>query len=456
MELGKGQGYPVIASIVPNFTDPILGRASDPEARKYALGFPDDVPQNRHEIFCFDPQAIQSCMTVASVIMGGSLDIDIPDIIVEIDGGPRKKEAVELVSDFFECMNQRYENINTFFQSTYLDNVIHGYSLWRYLYTRDSQCNFDVARLDPRTISFVEETSNGYTTIIQRASKNVMKKEDFFKTLPWYGTYREGTMVWMRYDPKYFNLLRLFPYQPPPSVPLMPIILHKTALITFIHVSAYTNLKPPRVMKIGDIKSGYFPQSKPEWEWDLEQAQKIFSENTSGDFIIPGYWDLGVEPSARPKMDDLVKELNYYDELIGIGVGLPLGLLRQTGVRLSTDNVIQTIWLQRIQSFRRFYRTALKMMIERGLFPANGLGRRKIKLNLPPLSADSALTKAQTALTLAQAGLWAKGSEGRRYMSSSIEAMADWDQDVPYDIGQIAGLSPVSSMQDAEPQESAA
>jgi len=381
-------------------------------------------------------------MTVGSVIMGGSLDTDIPEIEVEITRGRRQADAKDLVNDFFENINHKNETINTFILSSYLDNVVHGFSVWRYLYDSDSEFGFDVSRLDPRTLRIVEETSHGYMWIVQRASQHVRTKKDFFGHLPWWGAYREGTIIWMKYDRNYINFMRLFPHQPPPSVPLMPVILHKQALIYYIHLSANTSLNPMKVMKIGDTQSNIMPQSKPQWEHDFEEAERILRENASGDYIIPGYWDLDSGKSQRAKMDDLVKELNYYDELIGIGVGLPLGLLRQTGVRLSTDSVLQTVWLQRIQSLRRTYRSSLKSMLELGLLPANGFSGYKVKLNFPPLSAGGALDKAKTALTLAQAGMWSSGAEARKWLKTAIEQMSDHDQKVPYDDGQIAGLAP--------------
>lgn len=389
-------------------------------------------------------------MNIGSVILGGSLDTDIPEIDVQVTEGPKRSEVKSLIEDYFENMNTRDENIATYIQSSYFDNVVQGFSLWRYLYDRDLEFGFDASRIDPRTIRFVEETSKGYIWIIQHASELVMKEKDFFSTLPWYGAVRSGTMVWMKYDRNYFNFTRLFPYQDPPSVPLMPIILHKMALIYYIHLSANTNIKPNRIVKIGDVKSNIMPKNTTQWEHDFAQAERILTENINGDYIFPGYWDMVVEQANRAKMDDLVKELNYYDELIGIGVGMPLGLLRQTGVRLSTDNVLQSVWLQRIQSFRRSYRSSLKSIIEHGLLPANGYKRNKIKLNLPPLSADSALTKAQAALTIAQAGLWETGAEGRKWLSTSFESMSDSGKQVPYDMGQIAGLAPRVDTENSE------
>jgi len=382
----------------------------------------EDTPRNREIAYEREVITHSSCSIVSSSVSGEGLKIRSED-----------EEAAKICNGWNSKINTQSQTIYDFIDNQYRDNVVHGKGVWRILKNKDLEYKIDLARIDPKTLTYYTHSITGWNMFIQTALKlhdlpnterefYLRKPQNFNeRTSKVYNTRK--VKIWIPDRPEFVVKLSLFSITPMTSA-LGPCV-YKLWILWFMRKLAEKHFAPFLVGKVGDME--HMPDTKPELKTQIASLAAMMKmwRNFSG-VAIPGNQSIESIKMSYEATGDLLKLLNYLDEIIGQAVGLPKPMVSAKGSQISSNRTIESSFLRTIQSYRLKYGIVLKRFYEDVLLPANDINDAEVEIEWPSLRWEEILNIMGAINTAKETGVFKDFNELRR----AAKAVFGWLEEV--------------------------
>lgn len=390
---------------------------TDPDIRKIRKYSVADSPINRE--WCFWNENI--CQTF-SYIVSSSITGKRLRFLTE------NQKALEIIDGFNEQINFSGQTIEDFITDTFIDNIIHGYGVWRILETKDAPYGIDIARVKPRSLTPVYHKKLGYLKFIQRSEYNKQTpntKGGFYSTKyrpPFDETtgtvYDAGTTTEIHIPVESTVFINLF--KKPPIASALHYITYKRWILWYMRKAAEKFWSPTIWVKMGTEE--FHPLDETEYEDAMKDLSRDLAKWSNFRAIVTPF-DQEVKPiETKNKAEEYTTELNYLDEQIIFTLLGSIALIKASGVELATSKTIQEVWLRIIESLRRKYEIQLRKFYTQRLLPLHGINNLKdLTIDWSHLKVESNVEYVQMVNEVYDRG----GFDGKQYIKA-LKVVFPW------------------------------
>ena len=366
-----------------------------------------DNKNNRAILFWKDPVPVSFSYIEAYTIIGNG--------IKEVCDDPGQREKVhEVIQAFNDRINAQRQTIDDVFTRVTTDNNQHGSSVWRILYTDDSEVNLDLARIDPLTFDKRMDDKKGWECFVQAprvvhgtyASKNAfynaMKLPTNIGILPGGTTYPMSMVMPNRIvvpnEPEY--VLEFEFYERPPISTVLDGLLYKQWILWYMKMYSDRYWSPFKVGYVGDPKT-IFPDDPVMMAKQRDDLlSSLLHMRNFGAMATAGYnrvEEMGKNSAASSEV--YPGFVNLIDKQTMYALSGSMGQRDASGNELAVSRTIEQGWLRHNMGLRTRFSRALTDFYVNRLLPANGikLSRQQLHLSFSPMETPK-LVDLMTAI----------------------------------------------------------
>jgi hypothetical protein len=379
---------------------------------KYVMINPDNV-DNRE--FCFwNSSTARSATTItAATIVGDGLRVRCAN-----------EEARKIISGFNKEININGKSIEDYFDSSFIDEIVHAGSFWRVDNFKDLPYKIDIQRLDPKTLTKIKDPKYGYTKYIQtvanyksyRSKKEFYRKAGRFDNLMITSYPKLGKEIHIQDEPSV--LLRTSFFIKPPISPVVQYIGYKKFILYFMRKYSQRLWAPFLLLLAGDPKTNYYYDDPQDMQDAIDDLSEIIPEMVSfGGAAMPGNTVVHeIGKGSAKNSETFVKYIEALDKQIMLGIFSSMGLREASGTELATSRQLREGYNQFLLGLRRRYATRLTRFYTKALLPAHGikLSMEDIEIDYSPLKTDSAAETMQAVQIGVDTGMFKDRNEVRK------------------------------------------
>ena len=285
-----------------------------------------------------------------------------------------KKSIAEKVEKLVQVFNSKVnvagETIYDYLRDEWFDNLVHGRSTWRILRTKEAQTGIDIARVDPLTLTEVEDRVRGYKMFIQRAlahTKQYDTADSFYENYdPLSPPIR--IPVWVKIPREEQVILHSKHFHQAPVKSALKYMIYKLWILKFMRKYGEKHWAPLLIGLIGE--AGKYVPRKKELKEISDKLKTVFEQiHNFSALTLPGYIKVeSIQPAGGGKGGDIyVSYIDMLDRQIMFtffgsmatrdASGRELGT--QRGIREDQFMFLTGIQARRASTLSRFYANVL-------------------------------------------------------------------------------------------------
>jgi len=290
---------------------------------------PQRTPENREVAFWMDTVAQSFAYITINTIMGKGFKVASENIV-----GQNKIRA------FNQKINVNGQTIEDYITDFWLDNIIHGRSVWRI--SKNSKgldgvkMDVDLQRVPPETLRIVRDQINGWRAFVQTTIpyRTFKSPEDFLKgvvdTMP---TRNSMNTIVIPDDPRIVVYGSLF--KKPPMDGVLPFITIKYWIVGFIRKFAEKMWAPLVTAHVGSQWN--YPPSEPKMAEALTATLSILQKlKNFSSAAFPGNTELKVH-DLKGNGQTYIDFMDKMDSQIMFGLYSSIAVRESSGVYKSND-----------------------------------------------------------------------------------------------------------------------
>jgi len=360
-----------------------------------------DTKQNRTVLYYRDPVPFSFSNIEAYTIHGNGMKPIVDDTA-------QRKKALEVVESFFSEMNAGRQTIDDAFTRSTIDNNLYATSVWRILYTSDSQVGIDLSRLDPLTFEKHTDDKKGTECYVQKPFKidgtyasenafyNAMK--DSSSLLGTSGPLNMNGNIVIPNKPEYVVEFEF--YEHPPVSTILDGLLYKQWILWYMKMYSDRYWSPFKVGYVGDPKT-IFPDDPVMMAKQRDDLlSSLLHMRNFGAMATAGYnrvEEMGKNSAASSEV--YPGFVNLIDKQTMYALSGSMGQRDASGNELAVSRTIEQGWLRHNMGLRTRFSRALTDFYVNRLLPANGikLSRQQLHLSFSPMETPK-LVDLMTAI----------------------------------------------------------
>lgn len=357
-----------------------------------------DTKNNRAILFWKDPVPVSFSSITAYTIIGNGMKIICDDTA-------QREKVIDVITSFNNRINIGRQTIDDVFTRAISDNNIHAYSLWRLLYTDDSQVGIDMARVDPLTLDKGADDKKGWECYIQKpytkngtyASENsfynAMKNSTLGTTSMISTNSPMATMtnIIIPNNPEYVMEFEF--YERPPISTVLDGLLYKQWILWYMKMYSDRYWSPFKVAYVGDPKT-IFPEDPTEMAKQIDDIlMSLLHMRNFGSMATAGYnriEELGKNSAASSEV--YPGFINLLDKQTMYALSGSMGQRDASGNELAVSRILEQGWLRTNMGLRTRFNRAWTDFYINNLLPHNGITgitHQQLHLSFSPMEQIS-------------------------------------------------------------------
>jgi len=349
-----------------------------------------DTKQNRTVLYYRDPVPFSFSNIEAYTIHGNGMKPIVDDTA-------QRKKALEVVESFFSEMNAGRQTIDDAFTRSTIDNNLYATSVWRILYTSDSQVGIDLSRLDPLTFEKHTDDKKGTECYVQKPFKidgtyasenafyNAMK--DSSSLLGTSGPLNMNGNIVIPNKPEYVVEFEF--YEHPPVSTILDGLLYKQWILWYMKMYSDRYWSPYKVGYVGDPKTIFpnDPDVMANQQNDLLNA--MLNMRTSGAMATAGYNHIEEYGKNSASSSEVYPTfIDHLDKQTMYALSGSMGQRDASGNELAVSRSIEDAWLRVNSGKRTRHKRIWTNFFLNQLFPENGihLTHQQFHFSFSPMS----------------------------------------------------------------------
>ena len=334
--------------------------------------------------------------------------------------------ATDAINEFNMDVNVNHDTIEDVFHDWYVDNTIHGFSLWIIAPWEGPEAHKNVAimRMPPSTILIQRDTTHGWRRFVQtqQVSQTFKDYQAFISADPAALSLNTTKAVSIPDDPHLCIYCSLFKRAPMASV--LRFVIYKHWIWWFLRKYAEKMWAPTRFAFVGDPKTTYYPQNDIEMGDALTTVNGIIIKMRNfSSATFPG--NVRIE-EHEPKNNGEVY-LKYIDKLNeSIMYGLYSSMATRSGDSVYKGSASPDEQLVKfLEGIRKKFERTIKRFYISNIVP--GYDPKNIHFTWPELRVMNA-DQSATAFNIAcQNGVFKDTRERRRAAAAFFPFLAETD-----------------------------
>lgn len=360
----------------------------------------EDNQYNNEAAYSLDPLVQAVVKTTAENIVGGRIIVSCED-----------QNATDAIRKFNGNINFHYQTIEDWINDNWIDNNIHSHALWiiKYLPTEIWRVAPDTFRkdVDPLTgwIKFIQ--SNAGVPVYKSYKEYLSSTYDINAEFVSYD-------IAIPFDARYCLYTNHF--RKAPMATIIKFIILKHLILQFMRKYGEKMWAPLLFGKVGDPKSGYYPENDIQMNDAIDQMLEILYEARNHSVgAIAGNSDILV---VEPKQDGRIylDYIKFLDEQILYGLFANITFISGNSVykgnEFSTEGYIRFV-----ESIRYEYECVLKRFWSTVIVP--NYPQEKIKIEWPPVRSMTIKDISDAFDVFATKGVFIDAQE-RRQIASKV------------------------------------
>lgn len=394
-----------------------------------------DTPFNRELSFWCEPVVISFAYITAYTILGDGPKINCTD-----------EDAKQISYEWFNKINYARETIDDLFVDSYVDNVIHGRSIWRNMFFEDAEHKIDTARLDPKSLTKKKNSVQGYEVYIQRARK---ERKTFYSQSSYYNYWKN-----MRYSTqdslfhenpqtsqldkdKYEYiiipneseyLLELDFFRRPPISSVLNHMVYKRWILWYMKQYAERYWSPFKVGFVGDPKS-YMPDTPEVFKRERDVLfTALMKMKNFGVMATAGYNRIEEFGQGTAKSSGIFVDFaNFMNEELMFALMGSMGIRSARGTELATGRVLEQGFLRYATGIRGRYARDIANHLVTQVLPANGveISGRDLELRFSPIILESVDKVVSSVRDACECMIFEDWNEPRKILQSVFGNVMD-------------------------------
>ena len=360
-----------------------------------------DTKNNRAVLFWRDPVPVSFSYIEAYTIIGNGMK-------VVCDDPGQRKNVLECIDAFNSRINAQRQTIDDVFTRTTTDNNIFASSLWRILYTDDSEVGLDLARVDQLTIDKASDDKKGWECFVQKPytiNGTYASKNAFYNAMKSWPAVPSTAMILspkivIPNEPEY--VLEFEFYERPPISTVLDVLLYKQFILWYMKMYSDRYWSPFKVGYVGDPKT-IFPEDPTQMSQQQEDLLlSLINMRTSGAMATAGYnriEELGKNSAASSEIYPTF--VDHLDKQTMYALSGSMGQRDASGSELAVSRTIEAGWLRQNMGKRTRYRRAWEDFYINRLLPTNDIrmSHQQLHLSFSPMETPK-LVDLMNAISL--------------------------------------------------------
>lgn len=358
----------------------------------------ENTAYNNEAAFKLDPLVQAIVKTTAENIVGGHLTVSCDD-----------KEATEKIRAFNSSINDLNETIETWINDNWMDNNIHGHALWVIKYDPVM-----IKRVAPDTFKKEIDPLTSWMKFVQSNSAVPVfsSYDDFLKSNYYEKAQLTSYNVSIPHDPKYVLYTSHFKY--PPVSTVIKFIVLKHLIMQFMRKYGEKMWAPLLFGKVGDPKSGQYPDTPGLMEEAIDEMLEVLYEARNHSVgAIAGNSDI-LQIEQKQNGQYYIDLINFLDEQILYGLFANITFVSGNSVYKGNEFSAEG-YVRFIESIRYEYECALKLFWSIVVVPNYPI--EKIKIEWPPVRSMTIKDISDAFSVFAENGVFIDAEERRNIAS---------------------------------------
>mgnify|MGYP005631545521 CR=1 FL=1 len=342
------------------------------------------------------------------------------------------EKAYKVINNFNRKVNAAGMSIEDVIHYGFIDNAIHGFSVWRILRIPEKPY-IDLGRLDAGKIFTEVHQAKGWIKFIYEDYFDVLqpKSKRGFNSVGWLPSYdlekRERSDTGMKFrwhipmeSTLYFNLVSR-----PPMSAAMQYVIFKRWILWFMRKCAEKNWYPPLIGTLGNRDRPFEFSPEDEKKQMRDFANRIAQLPSFGVLVKRFGEELEIlqdrtTPAARQNFIDSIRLL---DEQIIFAMGGTLGFTAVEKSEIGEGRQRENMFVRAVEAARRRIGNKLIDFYVNILLPEYGisLDPSDIKMDWSHLKQDRNLEIVQMAVSA-----WESGAFTPKYTLKALSSVWDW------------------------------
>jgi len=372
-----------------------------------------DKPDNREYCFWHSSVARSTTTITSATIFGDGLRVRCPHT-----------EAKNIINGWNKEINANGKSIEDYFDSTWIDEIVHAGSYWRVDNIKDLAYKLDIQRLDPKSLIKIKDPKYPWIKIIQQLGqyKSYRSKAAFYakanKNDNLYSGIYPYTNKSIHIQDEPSVLLRTAFFIKPPIAVVSQYIAYKKFILYFMRKYAQRLWTPFILLLAGNPMTNYYPDEGQDMQDAIDDLAEIIPEMVSfGGAALPGntiVHEVG-KGSAR-NSEVFITYMEALDKQIMLGIFSSMALREASGSELATSRQLREGVNQFLMGMRRRYATRLTRFYVKALLPAHRIkiSMDDVEIDYSPLVSDSAESAMKAVEIGVNTGMFKDRNEVRK------------------------------------------
>lgn len=346
-----------------------------------------DTKNNRAVLFWRDPVPVSFSYIEAYTIIGNGLK-------VVCDDPGQRTNTLECINSFNSCINAQRQTVDDVFTRTTTDNNIFASSVWRILYTDDSDVGLDLSRVDQLTIDKAMDDKKGWECFVQKPytiNGTYASKNAFYNSMKAWPAVPSTAMmlspkIVIPNEPEYVMEFEF--YERPPISTVLDVLLYKQFILWYMKMYSDRYWSPFKVGYVGDPKT-IFPEDPTQMSNQQEDLlMAMINMRNAGAMATAGYnriEELGKNSAASSEI--YPSFVDHLDKQTMYALSGSMGQRDASGSELAVSRTIEAGWLRQNMGKRTRYRRAWEDFYINRLLANNGIkmSHQQLHLSFSPM-----------------------------------------------------------------------
>lgn len=390
----------------------------DTQLKQIRDSMPRTTPENCDWAF-WNESVSQSFVYMVAAILAGD------KFVVKCSKKSIAEKMEKLIAKFNKKVNVSGDTIYDYLRDDWVDNCVHGRSVWRILRTKEQETKVDISRVDPITLEMVTEPIHGYKMYIQSIGTQIYSystAESFYKNYdPLNPPTSQTGWVKIPIDPDIIVGTSYFHQAPVKSA--LKYMNYKLWILRFMFKYSEKHWAPLLIASIG-LPGKYIPRKKEMDTVSAKLKEVMKNIHNFSALTLPGYIDVkSFEPSGGGRASEMyVSYIDMLDKQIMFSFFGSMSARDASGKEKSTQQGVREEQHMFLASIRNQRNEILCNFYANVLAPENGIENcepEDLYVEQPPLFFMPLDVVSQGVMNLGQTGFIDK-KEGREMIRTSF------------------------------------
>ena len=391
-----------------------------------------DTKNNRAILFWKDPVPVSFSYIEAYTTHGNGMKF-------VIDDPGKRASAMEVLDSFNSRINTQRQSVDDVYSKVTTDNNVFARSIWRLLFTDDSEVGLDLARLDPLTFDKWTDDKKGWECIVQKpytiagtyASRNAFYNAMAQNTTtPLAASMPQANRIVIPNEPEY--ILEFEFYERPPISTVLDGLLYKQWILWYMKMYSDRYWAPFKMGYIGDPKSGEMPQDPTQMSnQQMDLLNGLLNMRTAGAAVTSGanrVEELGKNSAASSEI--YPSFVDHLDKQTMYALSGSMGQRDARGNELAVSRTIDTNWVRTILGKRTRHKRIWTEFYLKQLLPRNGinLSHQQFHVSFSPVDMPSIYELMRAIGEGCKSVVFKDWNEPRAWIREIYDNVADVDE----------------------------